>query len=269
VAVVKVAVCQVNSRGDRAANLAAAHVLLERAAGEGADVAVLPEYVDYLGPSATEPEPESVDGEFATLFAQAADRLGMWVVAGSFHETGPDPVRTYNTSLVFARDGQRVATYRKIHLFDIDIPDRVSYQESRTVAPGQDTVTFAVDGVTFGMSICYDLRFPELYRRLAIAGSEVLLVPAAFTAHTGRDHWEVLLRARAIENQCYVVAAGQFGDHDPGRSCYGHSLVVDPWGTVLAQVADGVGIAVADLDLQRVRKVRNEVPSLANRRLIA
>jgi len=263
----RVAVCQVNSRQDRPANLGVAHELLERAAAAGADVAVLPEYVDYLGPSATEPKPEPVDGEFASFFAEAARRLRMWVVAGSFHETGPDAARTYNTSLAFDRDGRPAATYRKIHLFDVDIPGRVSYQESRTVAAGQDVVTVDIDGVTFGMSICYDLRFPELYRQLAVAGAQVLLVPAAFTAHTGRDHWEVLLRARAIENQCYVVAAGQIGDHEPGRSCYGRSMVVDPWGTVVTQVPDGEGIALAEVDVDRIRRVREEVPSLANRRL--
>jgi predicted amidohydrolase len=263
----RIAVCQVNSRHDRTANLAAAGELLTRAAAAGADLAVLPEYVDYLGPSATEPGPEPVDGEFATFFASLAGRLGMWVVAGSFHETGPDASRTYNTSLVFNRAGEPAAVYRKIHLFDVDIPGRVSYQESRTVAPGQDAVTVDIDGVKVGLSICYDLRFPELYRRLTSAGAQVLLVPAAFTTHTGRDHWEVLLRARAIEGQCYVVAAGQFGDHEPGRSCYGHSMVIDPWGTVLAQVPDGIGIAVADIDLERLDQVRAEVPSLANRRL--
>jgi predicted amidohydrolase len=265
----RIAVCQVNSRHDRMGNLAVAHDLLGRAASAGADVAVLPEYVDYLGPSAGEPKPEPVDGEFAESFAAAAGRSGMWVVAGSFHETGPDVGHTYNTSLVFDRGGVLAATYRKIHLFDIEIPGRVSYQESRTVAPGTDVVTVDIEGVMFGLSICYDLRFPELYRRLAIAGARVLVVPAAFTAHTGRDHWEVLLRARAIENQCYVVAAGQTGDHEPGRSCYGRSMVIDPWGTVIAQVPDGVGLVVADIDLDRVRKIREEVPSLANRRLTA
>jgi predicted amidohydrolase len=263
----RVAVCQVNSRHDRAANLAAANELLERAAAAGADLAVLPEYVDYLGPTEAEPKPESVDGEFAASFAEAARRLNMWVLAGSFHETGPDDAHTYNTSLIFNRRGELATSYRKIHLFDIEIPDRVSYQESRTVAPGQDTVTVDVEGMLVGLSICYDLRFPELYRRLAIAGAEVLLVPAAFTAHTGRDHWEVLLRARSIENQCYVVAAGQVGDHEPGRSCYGRSMVVDPWGTVVAQAPDTVGIAVADLDLDRLRGIRQQLPSLANRRL--
>jgi predicted amidohydrolase len=263
----RVALCQVNSRHDRAANLAAAHDLLDRAAAAGADLAVLPEYVDYLGPADTEPKPESVDGGFAGGFAETASRLRMWVLAGSFHEVGPDAEHTYNTSLLFDRAGELAASYRKIHLFDVEIPDRVSYQESRTVAPGEEVVTVDLEGVTVGLSICYDLRFPELYRRLAVAGARILLVPAAFTAHTGRDHWEVLLRARAIENQCYVLAAGQTGSHEPGRACYGRSMVVDPWGTVIAQAPDGVGLVVADLDLDRVERIRQEVPSLANRRL--
>ncbi len=263
----KVAVCQLNSRGDRGANLAAAADLLARAAAAGADLAVLPEYVDYLGPADGEPKPEPVDGEFAEFFAAAAARHGMWVAAGSFHEVGPDAAHTYNTSLVFDRGGALAAAYRKIHLFDVEIPGRAPYRESATVAPGDQVVTVSVDGVEVGLSICYDLRFPELYRRLTIAGARVLLVPAAFTAHTGRDHWEVLLRARAIESQCYVVAAGQIGDHEPGRSCFGRSMIIDPWGTVVAQVPDTVGIAVADLDMDRVAEVRQVVPSVANRRL--
>ncbi len=265
----RVAACQVNSRADRAANLAAALELLERAAAAGADVAVLPEYLDYLGPPEGEPKPEPVDGEFATVLSDAARRLSMWVVGGSFHEIGPDTAHTFNTTLVFDRTGSLAAAYRKIHLFDIDIPDRpdVSYRESRRVAPGTDVTTVDVEGVRFGLSICYDLRFPELYRQLAIAGAQVLLVPAAFTTHTGRDHWEVLLRARAIENQCYVVAAGQSGDHDPGRSSFGRSMVVDPWGTVVAQAVDGVGLVVSELDLDRLERIRVDLPSLANRRL--
>jgi predicted amidohydrolase len=264
----RVALCQVNSRDDRAANLAAAHELLEQAAAAGARLALLPEYVDYLGPAEGEPKPETIEGEFATSFAAAARRLRMWVVAGSFHESGPDETHTYNTSLAFNPDGELVATYRKVHLYDVEIPGRVSYQESRTVAAGQQTVTFDVDGVRVGMSICYDLRFPELYRQLAIGGAQVLLVPAAFMAHTGRDHWEVLVRARAIENQCYVLAAGQIGDHEPKRTCYGRSMVVDPWGTVVAQAPDTVGLTVATLDLGRLGRIRQELPSLANRRLV-
>ena len=264
----RVAVCQLNARTDRAANLDVARGLLERAASAGADLAVLPEYVDYLGPGDGAPKPEGADGEFATFFARAARDLGIWVHAGSFHETGPDERRTFNTSLVFDPRGDLVATYRKIHLYDVEIAGRVSYQESRSVAPGDETVVADVAGVRTGLSICYDLRFPELYRRLAVdGGARVLVVPAAFMMHTGRDHWEVLLRARAIENQCYVVAAGQIGDHDPGRTCFGRSMIVDPWGTVVAQAPDTVGIVTADLDLDRLEQIRNELPSLANRRL--
>jgi predicted amidohydrolase len=264
----RVAVCQLNSREDRDANLRVARGLLERAASAGATLAVLPEYVDYLGPGKGAPKPEGTDGEFAAFFAEAARELGIWVHAGSFHEAGPDEDRTYNTSLVFDPSGALVAQYRKIHLYDVEIAGRVSYQESRSVAPGDETVVADVDGVRTGLSICYDLRFPELYRRLAVAGeARVLVVPAAFMMHTGRDHWEVLLRARAIENQCYVVAAGQIGDHDPGRTCFGRSMIVDPWGTVIAQAPDAVGIVTADLDLERLELIRSELPSLANRRL--
>jgi len=264
---VRVAVCQLNARDNRADNLRVARELLERAAAAGADFAMLPEYVDYLGPAAGAPKPEPIDGEFATFFADAARDLGIWVHAGSFHEIGPDSERTFNTSLIFGRDGTLAATYRKIHLYDVEIPGRVSYQESRTVAPGTELITAPIDGVPFGLSICYDLRFPELYRRLAVDGATVLVVPAAFMMHTGRDHWEVLLRARAIENQCYVLAAGQIGDHEPHRTCFGRSMVVDPWGTVVAQAPDTIGITVADLDFERLSLVRAELPSLANRRL--
>ncbi|MEV6345016.1 carbon-nitrogen hydrolase family protein [Actinoplanes sp. NPDC051851] len=263
----RVAVCQLNSREDRAHNLTVARELLERAAAGGAELAVLPEYVDFLGRSADAPKPEPADGEFARFFADAARELGLWVHAGSFHETGPDEGRTFNTTLLFRPDGSLAASYRKIHLYDVELTGRVSYQESRTVAPGEETVVTAVGDVPVGLSICYDLRFPELYRSLAIAGAKVLVVPAAFMLHTGRDHWEVLLRARAIENQCFVLAAGQIGDHEPGRTCFGRSMIIDPWGTVLAQAPDTVGIAIADLDLERQATIREELPSLANRRL--
>jgi deaminated glutathione amidase len=264
----RVAVCQLNSRDDRAANLAVAGGLLERAAAAGADLSVLPEYVDYLGRAEGAPKPEPIDGEFGAFFAGAARELGMWVLAGSFHEAGPDERHTYNTSLLFDRRGELASAYRKIHLYDVEIPGRVSYQESRSVAPGSEAVVADVEGVPVGLSICYDLRFPELYRRLAVAGgAKVLLVPAAFMLHSGRDHWEVLLRARAIENQCYVLAAGQIGDHDPGRTCFGRSMIIDPWGTVLAQAPDTVGVVTADLDLARLEQIRLELPSLANRRL--
>jgi predicted amidohydrolase len=265
----RVAVCQLNARDDRAANLRVARELLTRASDGGADVAMLPEYTDYLGPGAGAPKPEALDGEYASFFAEAARELGMWVLAGSFHEVGPDGSdRTFNTMPVFDRNGVLAAAYRKIHLYDVEIPGRVSYQESRTVAPGSELVVVPVDDVPVGLSICYDLRFPELYRRLAVDGARVLVVPAAFMMHTGRDHWEVLLRARAIENQCYVLAAGQIGDHEPGHTCFGRSMVIDPWGTVVAQMSDQVGVALADIDLERLGQLRLELPSLANRRLV-
>jgi predicted amidohydrolase len=263
----RVSVCQLNARDDRDHNLSVARELLGRAAAAGAEFAMLPEYVDYLGRGAGMPKPEPIDGEFATFFAEAARELGIWVHAGSFHESGPDEEHTFNTSLVFSPAGERVAVYRKIHLYDVEIPGRVSYQESRSVAAGEDVGVADVAGVPFGLSICYDLRFPELYRRLVDAGARVVVVPAAFMMHTGRDHWEVLLRARAIENQCYVIAAGQIGDHEPDRTCFGRSMVIDPWGTVIAQAPDVVGITTTDIDLERVEKIRTEVPSLANRRL--
>ncbi len=263
----RVALCQLNSTEDRNANLKQARQLLERAAEAGADLAVLPEYVDYLGPTASEPAPEPIDGAFAQYFAAAARELRIGVLAGSFRETGPDPEHSYNTSPLFDRDGRLVAAYRKIHLYDVEIPGRVSFQESQRIAPGDQVVTADFEGVRLGLSICYDLRFPELYRRLTAAGAQVLLVPAAFMLHTGRDHWEVLLRARAIENQCYVVAVGQIGDHKPGRTCYGRSMVIDPWGTVLAQAPDVIGVTVAEIDLDRLERIRAELPSFANRRL--
>ncbi|GAA1032743.1 carbon-nitrogen hydrolase family protein [Virgisporangium ochraceum] len=263
----RVALCQLNARDDRAANLSVARSLVERAAAAGADLAVLPEYTDYLGPSAGLPKPEGLDGEYASMFASLARSLEINILAGSFHETGPDDEHTYNTMPAFDRGGGLIGAYRKIHLYDVEIPGRVSYRESSSVAPGSEVLVVPVDGVQVGLSICYDLRFPELYRRLAIDGATVLVVPAAFMMHTGRDHWEVLLRARAVENQCYVLAAGQIGDHDPGRTCFGRSMVVDPWGTVVAQMPDEVGIITADLDLDRLERIRLEVPSLANRRL--
>jgi predicted amidohydrolase len=263
----RVAMCQLNSRDDRDANLKVARDLLGRAADAGADLAILPEYVDYLGQSAGEPAGERTDGEFASFFAEAARELGMWVHAGSFHEAGPDG-HTYNTSLVFDRSGRLAASYRKIHLYDVEIPGRVAMRESARIAAGSAVVALDVEGVRVGLSICYDLRFPELYRRLAVdEQATVLVVPAAFMAHTGRDHWEVLLRARAIENQCYVLAAGQIGDHEPHRTCYGRSMIIDPWGTVIAQSPDVIGITVADLDLGRLLTIRTQLPSLANRRL--
>ncbi|HET8625897.1 MAG TPA: carbon-nitrogen hydrolase family protein [Thermomicrobiales bacterium] len=263
----RIAVLQVNSQADKAHNIAVALDLVGRAAGVGADLAVLPEYVDFLGPdeqarAAAEPIP----GPTSAAFAAAAREHGIWLLAGSIREAGDDPGRSYNTSLLFDRAGAQVARYRKIHLYDVELAGNVSARESATIAPGCEIVTAEVEGHPVGLSICYDLRFPELYRAQALRGAEILFVPAAFTLFTGKDHWEVLLRARAIENQCFVVAAGQTGKHEPHAACYGRSMIIDPWGTVLATAPDGVGMALADLDFAHLRRIRAELPSLANRR---
>ena len=188
------------------------------------------------------------------------------MLAGSLYETGPAPDRVYNTSALFGPDGRLVAAYRKVHLFDA-VSAGLAYRESDDLLPGDELVTALVDGWTVGLSICYDLRFPELYRSLALRGAEILLVPAAFTAHTGAAHWEVLLRARAVENGCFVLAPAQVGEHLPGRSTFGHSMVVDPWGTVLARLDEGPGVVIAELELRHApSECASRYPSLKNRR---
>lgn len=264
----RVAACQMNSKQDKAANLAAALGSLDRAAEAGADLAVLPEYLDYLGTdegavAAAEPVP----GRTSESIAAKARGLGMWVLAGSIHARHGADGRCTNTSLLFDREGRIAARYDKLHLFDIGLAGQPSYRESASVGGGDRVVAADIEGVVAGLSICYDLRFPELYRLHALAGARLLLVPAAFTLHTGRDHWELLLRARAVENQCFVVGAGQIGESVPGKACNGRSMVVDPWGTVLACAPDEAGVvAVAELDFERQRRIRAELPSLANRR---
>jgi predicted amidohydrolase len=263
----RVAVLQVNSQADKAENIRVACEMIDRAAGAGADLAVLPECVDYLGPKAGALDAaEVIPGPTSEAFAAKARQHGIWVLGGSIRESSEDPGHNYNTSLLFDRNGEIVAKYRKIHLFDIELAGNVSAQESATISPGCDIVTAEIEGHRAGMSICYDLRFPELYRAAALDGAEMLFVPAAFTTFTGKDHWEILLRARAIENQCFVIAAGQYGKHEPNNTCYGRSMIIDPWGTILATTPDGVGMALADLDFAQLRRIREQLPSLANRR---
>ena len=261
-----VACVQLNSREDVAANRLAAERLVRAAAADGARLIVLPETWTYKGNLQRLPEvAEAADGASNSLLAGLAAELGVYVLAGSLYERTSTPDYYFNTSVLFGPDGMALATYRKLHLFDA-VAGEVVYRESDDLLPGADIVTAQVDGVSVGLTICYDLRFPELYRTLALRGARILLVPSAFTTPTGRDHWEVLLRARAIENGCFVVAADQYGEHAPGRSCYGHSMIVDPWGAILAQAPDGVGLCLADLDLVAVDKVREQIPSLTHRR---
>jgi len=257
--------------GDVAANVRAAAALVEEAAAAGARLVALPETWAYKGGrrgiSATA---EAVDGPSNAALAKLAARLGIFVLAGSIYEPAAEPGYVYNTSALFGPHGGLLGAYRKIHLFDVTAGTTV-YRESDEVKPGADLVTVTIDSgaaapVTLGLTICYDLRFPELYRSLALRGAQVLCVPSAFTAYTGAAHWEILLRARAVENGCFVIAPGQVGEHLPGRACFGHSMIVDPWGTVLAEVQDGAGFCIADLDLGRVAAVRAQIPSLQNRR---
>ncbi len=264
----RVAVVQMNSQADKDANLDTAERLIDEAAAKGARLVALPEYVSFLGPKEAHPDQaEPIPGPTTDRFAAKARQHGVYLLGGSILERTDDPGRFANTSVLFDPDGEILAAYRKIHLYDVEIAGNVSAKESATILAGDRPLTAEVDGHPVGLSICYDLRFPELYRLLALDGAEILFVPAAFTLYTGKDHWHLLLRARAVENQCFVLAPAQIGPHPPdGARCYGHALVVDPWGTVLADAPDREAVVVADLDFADLRRIRAELPSLANRR---
>jgi predicted amidohydrolase len=262
------AVCQMTSGPAWADNLATASALITRAAARGATFVALPENIDLMANA--EAKRSFVDDQTAPdrllPLRNLAKKLEVTVLCGSVAERAPEG-KIYNTSILFGPGGETLASYRKMHLFDADVGDGAPYRESDLVASGTDTVVTDSTVGRIGMSICYDLRFPELYRRLSADGAEILCVPSAFTEPTGRDHWEVLLRARAIENFCYVVAPAQWGQHSSGRRTYGRSMIVDPWGTVLCRVPDGIGIALAEIDLGRLRSIRAKLPALKHRRL--
>lgn len=262
------AAIQVTSTDDRERNLDEAMKLVDVAAGRGAELVALPENVDLIGPQGVKvAAAEPLDGPTLARFAEKAREKGIHLLAGSVGETSPVGGKARNTSVLFGPDGSRLAVYRKIHLFDVDLADGTRFRESDVVEPGDEVVTVDTLLAVLGLSICYDLRFPELYRTLAVRGAEVLLVPAAFTAFTGKDHWEVLLRARAIENTAWVIAPAQSGMHGHGRASYGHSMIVDPWGVVVARCSDGPGVCVAEVDPEVLARVRGAIPSLAHRRL--
>ena len=250
-------------------NLAQARTLLEQAAQAGAELAALPEYFCLMGRKDTDKlavREQAGAGAVQDFLAAAARDLGLWIVGGTLPLATGDEARVRNTCMVFSPQGQRAARYDKIHLFKFD-NGREHYDESRVIESGGDAVAFDVasrDGHLwrFGMSVCYDLRFPELYRAL---GADVLLVPSAFTYVTGQAHWELLLRARAVENLAYVVAPAQGGTHENGRRTWGHSMVVDPWGAVLAQQSDGPGVVIAELDPARLAQLRVQLPALEHR----
>lgn len=267
----KAAVVQMNSGADLGANLAQAQSLLERAAGEGARLAALPENFAFMGAKERDKLVHAeADGAGAIQdwLAATAARLKLWIVAGSLPIAAPDD-RVYAACCVYGDDGRRAARYDKIHLFDVDVGNGELYRESNSIAPGA-VAPVAVDTPLgrLGLSICYDVRFPELYRALVAEGCTLFCVPAAFTARTGAVHWHTLLKARAVENLGYVLAPGQCGTHPGGRGTYGHSLILDPWGETLAEVSvDVPGYALADLDPEHLQAVRARFPALSHRRM--
>ena len=263
----KVSLVQMNSINDKAANIAAARALIERAVAEELpDWVLLPEQFDWAGGVKGDKarNAETLPGGPAYAMAQElAAKHGIFLHAGSFMEKIEGDERIHNTSVVFDREGREIARYRKIYLFDVTAPDGVSYKESATVKPGDLVVTYDCEGVKVGCTICYDLRFPGLFQALADRGAEMIAVPSAFTQQTGKDHWEVLLRARAIETETYVCAAAQTGTftvNNETRATYGHSLVADPWGLVVAKASDGVGVVSTRLDMALVKRVRKMIP---------
>jgi predicted amidohydrolase len=273
----RVAVVQLNSQEDVAANLGRVEAWVREAARAGAELVALPENFAFMGEEAkkreiAEPVADEPRGPIASAVAKLARAHGVWIVAGGMPEASDDRDRPFNTSLLVAPSGRVVARYRKVHLFDVDLPDGPKLLESAATTAGDEPVVAAVsregeEEVKLGMTVCYDVRFPELYRRIVGLGARVVTVPAAFTLTTGKDHWHVLLRARAIENQVFVLAPAQHGVHPRGRRTYGKSLVVDPWGDVLAQCAEGEGFALSRLDFGAQNQTRASLPCLSHRRL--
>jgi deaminated glutathione amidase len=261
----RAAVVQLNSTGEKARNLEVAERLVRAAAADGAELVALPEKWNLLaGGDELLDGAEPLDGPSLSAARAWSRELGIHLLAGSVPERGPEG-KAFNTSVLIDPGGENLATYRKIHMFDVEAGG-VSYRESEHEEPGEEIVTAAAAGVTVGLSVCYDLRFPELFRILAVRGAQVLTVPSAFTLATGRDHWEVLLRSRAIENQAFVLAPNQFGEAPPHFHSNGRSLIADPWGVVLATAPDEECFVSAELDFASQDRVRESLPSLANRR---
>ena len=265
----RVAAVQMCSGGERDANLATAGRLLQQAAQRGARIAVLPENFSLMAQrDADRRALAERDGAGAVqdFLARTAAQLSLWIIAGSVPIANAPGERIAQACLVYAADGTRAARYDKIHLFDVELPDRAeSYRESAHMAPGNTVVTVDTPAGKLGLSVCYDVRFPELYRRLEAAGAQWFVVPAAFTAPTGEAHWEPLLRARAIENLCFLVASAQQGLHPNGRRTWGHSMIIDYWGRVMAELPEGEGIVVADIDLAAQAEARRKFPALSHR----
>ncbi len=263
---------QLNSTMDSQRNLDQVETLCRRAASYGASLVATPENTPLLGPLEQKPAlAQTTDGPWVRRMARLASELGIHLLLGSMPERAADAGagRCFNTSVLLGPDGQVLATYRKLHLFDVAVPGGITIRESEHIAPGQQVVAVSTALGTIGLSICYDLRFPELYNALAMKGAHLVTVPAAFTLETGKDHWHVLLRARAVENQCWIMAPAQWGHHEVGdyRHSYGHALIVDPWGTVVAECSDGDGLCLAEIDLEHCARVRAGIPVREHRRL--
>ncbi len=269
----KIAAIQMVSSTELQANLATARRLIAEAAARGAQLVALPEYFCFMGRADTDKLPIAETpgaGPIQQTLAEAAAAHRVWVIGGTLPLRSPDPQRVLNSCGVWAPDGSLAARYDKIHLFRFERETdgvRESYDEGRAIHAGGTATAVAAGGLRIGLSVCYDLRFPELYRALMSPPCDLLSVPAAFTHTTGQAHWELLLRARAVENQCYVIAPAQGGRHENGRRTWGHSMIVDPWGEVLAVRPEGEGVIVAELDAERIADVRRQLPALTHRRL--
>jgi deaminated glutathione amidase len=262
------AAIQMAAGSDKAANLERAERLIRLAAARGASLVALPETFNWRGKRSEEAAAaEPLEGDSLAAISRLARELSLHIVAGSVTEHAPGQARRYNTSVLIGPAGAQLAVYRKIHLFDVDLPGRVTVKESEVKLAGAEVVSARTPRGTVGLSVCYDLRFPELYRRLAFAGAEILTVPSCFTFPTGEAHWDALLRARAIENQAYVIAPAQFGTNVHGFSDYGNSMIVDPWGRVIARASDQEGVVLAPIDLEYLLRVRRELPALGHARL--
>lgn len=264
------AAIQMLAGDDKTANLAEAERWIREAASRDARVVALPEVFIWRGVKKRERDnAESIPGPASERLGALARELGIYLLGGSILEAIPGSAKSYNTSLLFSPEGALVATYRKVHLFDVDLSEGVSTRESDTRQSGERSVVAQTPLCSMGLSICYDVRFPELYRALSANGARLVFVPSAFTAYTGQAHWETLLRARAIENQLYIVAPAQFGKSANSFETHGHSMIVDPWGQVIAELADGPGVISAEIDLDFLARVRSELPALSHRKFFS
>jgi deaminated glutathione amidase len=262
------AAVQMLAGNDKQLNLQEARRWVRDAAANGARLVALPEVFIWRGSKKLERQfAEPIPGPSSKALSELARELGIYLLAGSILEAISNSERAYNTSLLFAPSGKQIARYRKIHLFDVDLPNGVSLRESQTRAHGESPEVVKTELGAMGLTVCYDVRFPELYRRLAEQGAELIFVPSAFTAYTGAAHWETLLRARAIENQAYIIAPDQFGKTANSFETHGHSMIIDPWGRIIAELPDGPGVITATIDFDYLAKIRAELPALNHRRL--